>query len=395
MNQYKIRYQENGVIKSTIIDEESLEKCNYTIISKRKLTSFNLSSLLNKKASFKEVVSLFYELDIILQADILFADALDIVSKSQTHPQIKEIVEVMKTALKNGKSLQEELQRFRPILGIVVLSFLDIAQHNGNLKSMIHSLVLVLKQMQSSQQKLINALMYPIILFSALLFLFLFTFYALLPQFEMLFSQYDGNLPLVTQSLLNIKLFMHEYGLWFMGSVLMLFVLLLGYYKRSRQFQERVSQTLLCQIPFFSKALFHLSLLRLFLVLHILLKDKYPFQTSFENAQIVISNAYAKKVLKEINQQIQSGKSISYAFKKSCLFDDLTLRLITVGEKSHSLDKTIHEIEKIYQQRLDESIKKFTTYIEPVFFIFIASMVVWIMLAIFMPIWNLGETMGI
>lgn len=395
MKQYKIRYQEKGRIKSAIVDEESLKKNSYTIISKQTYKPFVMSSFINRKASFKEVISLFYELDIILQADILFADALEIVSQSQAHPQIKEIIDVMKTTLKNGKMLKEELQNYRAVLGDVVLSFLEIAQHNGNLKSIIHSLVLVLKQIQNSRQKLVNAMMYPMILLCALVFLFLFTFYGLLPQFEMLFAQYQGNLPLVTQSLLNIKGFIHAYGLWSIGCVSILLFCLYAYYQRNETFKYKMSYLLLCKIPFVSRALFHLSFQRLFLLLHMLLKDKYTFQNSFQNAQVVITNYHAQKALNEINQQIQSGKSISYAFKKSCLFDDLTLRLITVGEKSHSLDKTIHEIEKIYHVRLDESIKKLTTYIEPVFFIFIASMVVWIMLAIFMPIWNLGETMGI
>jgi general secretion pathway protein F len=125
----------------------------------------------------------------------------------------------------------------------------------------------------------------------------------------------------------------------------------------------------------------------------ILLHDKYKFQTAFENSLILIRNSYLKEKLSQINQQIQSGKSISFAFRNSNLFDNLTLRLISVGQKSNALLITVHEIEKIYQKRLDDSLKRFTHYIEPLFFIIISTVVIWIMMAIFIPIWNLSDAL--
>lgn len=131
-----------------------------------------------------------------------------------------------------------------------------------------------------------------------------------------------------------------------------------------------------------------------FLCITILLNDKYTFQTAFLNAKVLMRNNYLKAKLKVINQQIQSGKSILFAFENTKLFDDLILRLISVGEQSNSLNITINEVEKIYSKRMEKAFKSFATNIEPIFFILISTFIVWLMLAIFMPIWNLSDAMN-
>lgn len=392
MSWYRVTYQENGKIKHKKVHQEALDSLGLNIIEKKRVRTFSFRY--TSKLPFKEVVSFFRELDIILQADMLFLDALNILYESTTHPKMKKIIQAIQDAIHNGQPIDEQLLPYRQSLGFLPLAFFKIAQNNGNLKTAMNSLVIILTHLEQSKKKIINALLYPLILAHALLFLLLFTFYFLLPKFEMMFQQYGNALPLATQLLLGLKQWVHDYFLLSCLGVGGVIFYLVYFYATKKWFAYKVDKILALKIPWFSQLLHLFVFQRFFLSLKILLNDHYKFQTALVNSKVLISNIYLQEELEQINQQIQSGKSILCAFKNSCLFNDLILRLLSVGEQSHTLDKTIQEIEKIYQKRLDESIKNVTTFLEPLFFIIIASIIVWIMLAIFMPIWSLGETMG-
>lgn len=395
MKKYKIVYQENGKRKTTVILSNNIknESLPFTVISQKEISSKPIK-LMQRKVQSSEILALFNELDIMLQANILLNDAVEILYENTKNSRLKEILFTMLHTLKNGKKLNEELKQYESILGILPLVFLKIAQDNGNLKTVMHSLVMVLQSKQYSKEILITALRYPLILSVSLLFLTLFTFYFIVPKFEHLFLQYESNLPMATQWLLNSKYYLHHYFFYFLGSFTLGVVVVLSKYKNSQSFKYAVDKFLVLKIPIVSRVIFYANFQIFFLSIRILLNDKYKFQTAFLNSDVLIRNCYLKEKLKVINQQIQSGKPILFAFENSNLFDDLILRLISVGEQSNSLHITINEVEKIYKKRLENSFKSFATYIEPIFFILISTFIVWLMLAIFMPIWNLSDAMN-
>lgn len=395
MKQYKIIYQENGKRKSMVVKTHNInaEQLPLSIISQKEIGTKPIK-LRIKNVTSSEILALFGELNIMLQANILLNVAVEILYKSTKNSQLKEILLALLQTLKNGKKIDEELAQYKSVIGTLPLVFLKIAQENGNLKTVMNSLVLVLKSKQHSKELVKSALRYPIVLSLSLLFLTLFAFYFVIPKFEHLFLQYKSNLPLATQWLLNVKYYLHHYFLYIFGVIAASFVGVISQYKKSVGVQYAIDKVLVLHIPVISKLILHTHFQLFFLSITILLNDKYKFQTAFVNSEVLIRNRYLKEKLKVINQQIQSGKPILFAFENSNLFDDLVLRLISVGEQSNSLNITINEVEKIYKKRMEDSFKSFATNLEPIFFILISTFIVWLMLAIFMPIWNLSDAMN-
>ena len=395
MKTYKITYQEKGQIKTLVLKSENIHKESLplNILSIIPLRTKN-RQLFQKRVSSSEVLALFNELNIMLQANILFNDAVDILYKNTHNPQLKEVLFSLLHALQNGQELNTALQPYEKIIGSLPLVFLKIAQDNGNLKTIMNSLVLVLKRKQHNKETLSAALRYPLVLSVALLFLTLFSFYFVIPKFEHLFLQYESNLPWATQGLLNFKYFIHHYFFYIFAGIIGVFFLLLSQYQSNHFFKYKIDKWAVLKIPLLSRVLFYTHFQLFFLCVTILLNDKYTFQTAFLNAKVLMGNNYLKAKLKVINQQIQSGKPILFAFENTKLFDDFVLRLISVGEQSNSLNITINEVEKIYSKRMEKAFKSFTTNIEPIFFILISTFIVWLMLAIFMPIWNLSDAMN-
>jgi general secretion pathway protein F len=92
-----------------------------------------------------------------------------------------------------------------------------------------------------------------------------------------------------------------------------------------------------------------------------------------------------------IDGLLENGKSIKISFCESKMFDDIVLNLINTGEVSNSLPLVISEIKMIYKNRFDEKISFLISLIQPVFLIFIMILILWIVITIFVPIWDMGN----
>ena len=131
MRKYKIVYLEKGKRKTTVIMSEDIknESFPFTIINQKEIPLQSIKAM-KKRVKSSEVLALFNELDIMLQANILLNDAVEILYENTKNSQLKEILLTMLQALKNGKKLDVELKQYEKILGVLPLVFIKIAQEN-------------------------------------------------------------------------------------------------------------------------------------------------------------------------------------------------------------------------------------------------------------------------
>ena len=134
-----------------------------------------------------------------------------------------------------------------------------------------------------------------------------------------------------------------------------------------------------------------MQLYKLFLLMDIMLKSNYEFHKAFISSKILLKNKYLLDKMRLIDNLLQNGKSINYSFFKTQIFDDIVLNLINTGEVSNSLVITIDEIKKIYKNRFNDKMNLLVSLIQPIFLIIIMGLILWIVLAIFMPIWDMGN----
>ncbi|MDX4039716.1 type II secretion system F family protein, partial [Aliarcobacter skirrowii] len=141
----------------------------------------------------------------------------------------------------------------------------------------------------------------------------------------------------------------------------------------------------------FSIVLRNLQLYKLFLVVDIMQKSKYEFHKAFLNSKLLVKNKYLLDKIRVIDSLLENGKSICFAFKDVNIFDDIILNLLNTGEVTNSLEIVVPEIKNIYKHRFENSVNLMISIIQPLFLLIIASMILFIVLAIFTPIWEMGS----
>lgn len=391
MKKYRVKYQENGKIKVDIVDDDKLLfiKKSKNILEIKEINKiFNIFKK-EIRIDNKKLAQLFYELNLMLKSNINISDALEILIKNRKEKKIVEFLKTINYAFSNSKPIKDELKRFK--IDDTVKSFLQISQNSANLDLNIEAISTLLNETKDIKKSFYKAISYPIFLLISFLISIFIIFLFVVPNFKTIFAQSQNNLPIATKILLAMEDFFVNHTLFIIIIPFLVLFFIWIFYKISKSFGSFLDKFLFKTLPISSKIYQNFEFYKLFLMIDIMQKSKYEFHKAFETSRLLVKNKYLLDKIQIIDNLLQNGKTISYSFKNVDIFDDIVLNLLNTGEVSNSLELTIYEVKKIYKNRFDDSINFIILLIQPIFLLLMASLTLFIVLAIFTPIWDMGS----
>ena len=392
---YKIYYQQDNKLKTLILEAQNdttlkeLEDYppNIIKISPQKTFKQDFRILVNRQ---KTILELFKQLQTMLEANLNFNESIKLLLNTEKNPMIHTILSDISFALKNSVPLGEVLKKHSWYIDDTAVLFLELGIKNGNIKQAVASLVTILQNRYTTKEKLKETLKYPLILLSSLLVSVSLMLVYVLPNFEFIFENTKTDLPFATVLLLGLRDAIFNYShLILLGLLFSYFTAVLIY----KRFTPVFDKLFFFDIPVLSTLVRNYTYYRFFLSVYIIIKSKYRFQTALEHSQQLIKNTYAKKEIEAVISQINNGVYISTAFENSKLFDDLTIQLLYTAEYSNNYEKVLEDITGLYEKRFRSSVRNFTSFVEPSLILFIAVIVLWVVLAVMTPVWELSSAL--
>ena len=396
MKKYKIKYQKDEKVEELILKTSDLtnENLPQNILEiKEEKESFKIDFKRKIKIDNKKINLLFYELNLMLQSNINFSDALDILIKNRKDKDIVKLLQIIKESFSNGKAIDENLKEFN--INHLVISFLKNCQNSGNITLNINALSKLLIENSELKKSFYKAISYPIFLFITFFLSIVTIFTFVIPKFKTIFFQVKDELPLATKILLVFENFFVNYSFYLFSLFGFFIIFIIYFYKQNPKFEYFIDKFMIRKIVLFKDIYLNMQLYKFFLLIDIMLKSNYEFHKAFISSKLLLKNKYLLDKIYIIDNLLQNGKSINNSFSKTKLFDDIVLNLINTGEISNSLVITIDEIKKIYKNRFDDKMSFLISLIQPIFLVTIMGLILWIVLAIFMPIWNMGNMINI
>ena len=393
MKKYKISYQDDIVIKTIILETQDISKEDLpsNILNIKEIKKFNFVDLFENKKEIKEknLINIFYELNLMLSSNITLSDSINILIKNRKDKTVLAFLNTLKSSLTSSKKISDELKIYK--INYLVGSFFDISKENGNIAANINALYKLLKESSEIKKNFLKSITYPIILLISFFLALIAIFYFVIPKFKLIFEQTKTELPMATKVLLNVQYLFENYLLLIFLIITIICFCLFLFYKKNKIFEYFIHKLLVKKVYIIKDIYLNMQLYKFFLLLDIMLKSKYEFHKSLVSTKVLIKNKYLLDKISNIDNLLHSGKSISFSFSKADIFDDIVLNLINTGEISNSLDITVSEIKKIYKNRFNEKINLLTSIIEPFFLLGIMCLILWIVLAVFVPIWDMGN----
>lgn len=357
--------------------------------SQRDREMFPVLGKLFYRISRKEIGILARQLGTLLGAGISLDEALSSVLEETGNPALKKVLLQMKQSITEGKSLSEAFADHPDVFPPVYENMVRVGEATGSYEPTLHRLAELEEKAAELRGKAITALIYPsiMIVISVLVVLFLLT--SVVPQIELMFATFKGELPLPTRLVLWLSKTIQKF--W----PLFVFLLAGGIYLfyRYRKTPEGRYQTdsLFLRLPFFGGLIKKLVVGRFARNLGVLIDSNVPLLVALEITAGTVNNAVFEAELKKAADQIKEGFSIREALKDSQFLPQMARGMISAGESSDRLAELLLKIANIMESEVETAVRRLTTSIEPIMIIFLGGIVALIMASIMMPLYKMAE----
>lgn len=390
---------ENAVVASSQVKKE---QSNIIVISTKEVGApaskvmdnmlKQLNSYTSKNISVDEKIAAIRQIAVMTDAGLPIYDVLEDIEKNSKNPGLKDILSQAASDINAGKSMSQALEPHKEQMGHIVMAMTKLGEKTGNFSASYMKLAEILEVMRENRSKFLKAIRYPITVIAALVIAFIIVITQVVPKFREIFAELGADLPLATKFLLATQSFLSNYGLYIILVLVLLFFIFRFFYKSNPEFRLFVDR-ILANKRFYliGKVVYLANIYNYILVLESLIKAGIPVSEALETAVRVVENSYIKQQLQTINTNIGKGVSLSEAFEKTALFENMILQMVRAGESSGQLDHMLGKARDYYNMKFQNLIDNLSAYIEPIMITMIAGLVLLLALGIFLPMWDLGR----
>jgi len=342
--------------------------------------------------SLEQKMLFIKHLSLMIKAGMPINEAITILV-SEHKGLFKRILQHILASIEGGNHLTASLALYPRIFDKFFISMVQIGEESGSLEQSLINLALHLRKTHELQSKIKGALLYPMIIVTAMGGLGLTLTIFVLPKLTTLFASLGSDLPLSTKILIGISNFLTQYWYYSMiGIIIALFIILIA---------RQVMPT---------KLFFHYSALHVPLIHHfgqvinlsgfcramsLLLQSGITVDKALEIVQGNMSNIYYQRDVAFFLQQIKKGESLGESMKRTPKrFPGIASKMIKVGEQSGNLAETFAYLADYYEEDLDSLSRNLSSILEPVLLVVIGLAVAFVAMAVISPIYNFTSNVG-
>ena len=287
-----------------------------------------------------------------------------------------------------GKSLHEAMALFPKHFPKPYRAIVAAGEQSGDLGNVLQHLQAHYEDKQQFKQQMVQALLYPVTIALVGGFTTLFLILHVVPTMLSMVEIAQQQLPFATTLLLHVSHWGSQYGLFVILTLLLCLSLIITLYKKNRAIQIRCDAFLL-SCPVIGQYFLKINLILYLKTLSISLKAGNALLPSLTLSNDTFTLVPLKKTFLDSQKKIREGYSIHQAWKELWYFSETNLQLLASGEQSGHLIETLDNIAQWEYKQLQRRLKYFITLFEPLVVVCIGAIVLWLVMAILLPIFNL------
>ncbi|MEK6299368.1 MAG: type II secretion system F family protein [Acidobacteriota bacterium] len=333
------------------------------------------------------------QLSALLRAGLPILQAVGILRKRVPDDRLRLLLEDVEAKIRSGLALSQAFAAQGEAFPRIYIASILAGERSGSLDEVLTRYVSYQKTISSARRKIKKSLAYPAVLVSASIILVMVLSTFVIPQFMKLYEGVGAQqLPAVTLAVVGIAEFMRSNLLWILptivGAIIFLFV-----WRRTPNGRLTIDRWIL-KTPVAGETVRQLTLAQFTRSLATLLAGGITLPESVEIAGESITNRGLRLASQNVLVNIREGRSFTESLEASGWVSELAIDMIGVGEKSGALREMLDEVANFYDSEIDVRLNTITTFIEPVILAFMGSLVMTILLAMYLPLFNMIGNMG-
>jgi type IV pilus assembly protein PilC len=338
-----------------------------------------------------EKILFISHLKTMVKAGLSLVDSLKILSQEIENKKLKKIIEEIKLGVEKGKQLSEMLQIYPKVFPVIYVSMIAAGETAGKMEESLEQVAIQMKKSHELTSKIRGAMMYPAVILVAMVGISIEIVFFVLPKLMVMFNDFNAELPIPTKILIFIVDSGQKYGLLMLFAVIAIGILIYIALKNAKV--KKALHSLNLKLPIFGLIVKKINLARFTMTLSSLLESTIPIIEAVKICSQVVGNRIYKQNLSDVSDALKKGDPLSESLAKyPRTFPPMVTEMIMVGEQSGKTEDMLNELSEYYSNEVDNTMKNFTTIIEPVIILIMGAAVAGIAVAVIMPMYSLAQS---
>ncbi len=341
-----------------------------------------------EKITQKDVALFTRQLSILINAGVPLSEALLTIASQVKKRSFKEKITKIVEAIEGGSSFSKALSLYPQIFSPFYVNLVKSGEMTGKLSLCLNHLADHLETSYNFRQKIIGALLYPIMVLLVFLGVASYLTFVILPSFEEMFAEREAQLPFLTSLVLSSARFIRQ-NFFFIFVFFLFFFLLLFWFLSQREGRETFDKFLL-KTPFLGTFFQKVYLSRIAQTLSTLIAGGIQLVNGLDLVSEVVGNISYKKALKETKEKVKEGVPLSRSlgFYQE-LFTPLFLQMIAIGEKTGKLEFVLTNLAKFQQNEIERTLENLSQILEPLLIVILGGLVGILIASVIIPLYRI------
>jgi type IV pilus assembly protein PilC len=341
----------------------------------------------------RELLVFTTELSDLLASGMTLGNALNALAVRKTGSAADTIVAGLRDAIVRGASLSDAMARHPDTFSRLYVSMIRAGEASGALHEVLRRLVRHYERVQEAKEKVVMALVYPLIVFLLGVVTMLFSTFYVIPKFKDVFDQMGGSLPLPTRIVMDSSTILARYG-WAIGIVIAFLVIMLNRAIKTRR-GRYMWHTMQLKAPLIRGVIASGTYANFARTLGTLMANGVPVLQALGIGEQTVGNDVIANEIHKARDRVTDGTTISGPLAAGKVFPRIMIDMLSIGEQTGNLPDALEHIGARYESELDRNVKIFTTALEPIMIVVIAVAVGFVAVSILMAVFSLTSGLNV
>ncbi len=323
------------------------------------------------------------------KAGIPVLRTLATLARQVTNPRFRNLIFRMRDEVEGGLPLNMAFRKNEDVFGLLYVNLVRVGEESGRLFNVLDRLSQLLDRQLKLRRRVLSAMTYPAIITVVAVVVVLFLMLMVIPNFAKLFAQFGQELPWPTQVVIDTSAFIGNNFLNIIAVVLGFFLVL--YQVNQTKSGKYFFDSLKLKIPMFGDLTLKYNIAMYARNLATLFQSGVTIINGMRISVEAVDNAVIAESLLSVVRDVEGGMPIAKALATVNVMPELSTQMIEVGEESGNLDEMLEKVADFYEDEINFLVDQMTAMVEPVFIVVLGSIVGFIVVAMYLPIFRMAR----
>ena len=338
----------------------------------------------------KDIAIFTRQLATMMKAGVPLLQSFDIVGRGNANASVAKLLNDIRTDVETGTSLSAAFRKYPLHFDNLYCNLVEAGEAAGILEALLDRLAVYMEKTEAIKSKIKSALMYPISVVVVAFIVVAVIMIFVIPAFKQVFSSFGADLPAPTLFVMGVSEIFVKWWWLIFGSVGGGLYFFMQAWKRNEKIQAFMDRVML-KLPVFGTLVEKSVIARWTRTLSIMFAAGVPLVEALDSVGGASGNSLYANATARIQQEVSTGTSLTVAMTNANLFPTMVLQMCAIGEESGSIDHMLGKAADFFEAEVDVMVDGLSSLMEPIIIVFLGGLVGGIVVAMYLPIFKLGQ----